>query len=170
MNLLNIEKCGEQKEVLALTRAQATKATYPNPRTEKERALEAKGEIERCMMTERWATTEAASTSSRTEAKKNIIRQVLQMEVSVKVQDLLETMPQLRTAILRSVHSMTHTFSYSSSNQLEVPVSPLADPMLLAVNSGRHPAVVEMGILGIILTVQCSRTVLARVARSYGGV
>lgn len=80
------------------------------------------------------------------------MQQVLQMEVLVKVQDLLETMPQLRTPILSSVQNTTHTFFYTSSNLLEVPDSPSADPMLLAVNSGRHPAVVEMGILGTILT------------------
>lgn len=94
----------------------------------------------------------ATSTSSCIEAEKNIMRQVLQMEVLVKVQDLLQTMPQLRTAILSCVQNMAHTFSCTSSNQLEVPISSSADPMLLVVNSGRHPAMVEMGILGTILT------------------
>lgn len=34
---------------------------------------------------------------------------------------------------------------------MEVSVSPSTDPMLLALSSGRHPAVVEMGIRGTIL-------------------
>ena len=106
VNLLNIEKAEKtgEKEVLAITRAQTKKATYPDPRTEKERLREAKANIEREMTTER-RDNEVASTSSRTEAENNIIGQILQIEVPIKVKDLLDSMPQLRTAILTNVQS-----------------------------------------------------------------
>lgn len=101
------------------------------------------------MTAERRKNAEVVSTSSHTEAEKNIIGQVLQMEVPIRVKDLLDTMPQLRTAIFNTVQSTAHT--PSGVTQTEVSVSLSADPMLLALNSGRDLAIVEMGILGAIL-------------------
>ncbi|XP_057853392.1 uncharacterized protein LOC131063560 [Cryptomeria japonica] len=82
VNLLNIEKMGEHEEVLAITHAQAKK-TYPDPRTEMERLREAKADIEReiSMSAEGRKDTKMRSPSTRVKAEKNIIGQVLQMEI-----------------------------------------------------------------------------------------
>lgn len=68
------------------------------------------------------------------------------MEVPVKVKNQLETMPQLRATILSTIPIPTYTVEH-----IEVPVSPLMDTMLLAVNIGQHPVLV-MGFLKTILT------------------
>ena len=64
----------------------------------------------------------------------------------MKLNDLLRAMPQLRTAILNMTTSPKTTDgprknTHGGSEGL------VTDPMLLALNIGRHPAVVEMGIL-----------------------
>ena len=69
------------------------------------------------------------------------------MEVPIKLSDLL-TMPQLRTTILNSTQlpkAMEETRRDSSGTMT-------TDPMFLALTTRRHPAVVEMGILGNVLT------------------
>ena len=70
------------------------------------------------------------------------------MEVPVKINDLLLTMPQLWTAILNHTPFQQETKDTGRDNN---PVT-ATDPMLLALMMGRHPVVVEMGILGKVLT------------------
>ena len=72
----------------------------------------------------------------------------MQMEVSIKLSDLLLTMPQLRTAIL----NMTPFPKVMEETRRDGSRTTAKDPMLLALTTGRHPAVVEMGILGAVLT------------------
>lgn len=81
----------KEEETLAITRAQAKKATYPDPRTEKERVRAAKADVEREIKEEQRETTNKATCTS-DESKQNILRQVLQTEVSIKIKDLLSTM------------------------------------------------------------------------------
>lgn len=133
VNLLNIEGTRSDEGVLAITWSQAKQVTQAN-----------KEEIEKAMKApkERW---EMATASGRREAEQNILRQMLQLKVPVKLQDLLQTMPNLGTTLLGNLATQpntTHTGILSGS---------ATDPMILAVNSGRYPAVVEMGILGTIL-------------------
>lgn len=61
----------------------------------------------------------------------------------MKIQDLLETMLQLKMTILNSVPTQVKTREVAS---------PTVDPMLLVVNNRCQVAMVEMGILGTTLT------------------
>lgn len=145
VNLLTIERCEE--EALVITCAQAKKAIYTNSKEEKKRMQQAKTKIEKEMEVKKLQMKD----SRRNQAKQNIIRQVMQARVPMKLNDLLIAMPQLRTAIL----NMT-----PSPKAVEEPVkntqggsgTTTIDPMLLALNTRRHPVVVEMGIHGTILT------------------
>lgn len=56
---------------------------------------------------------------------------------------LLDTMLHLKTAILNAIPAQSHKEKAEPST---------IDPMLLVVNSGCHPTMVEMGILGMTLT------------------
>ena len=73
-----------------------------------------------------------------------------QMEVPIKLNDLLLTMPQLRTTIINMTPS-PRVIEEAKNNKETTPAA-ATDPMLLALTTGRHPAVVEMGILGMVLT------------------
>lgn len=68
------------------------------------------------------------------------------MEVTVRVQDLLQVVPQLKTTLLNTHATMTET-----KGQPMVPGGLATNPMLLTVSNGRHPTMVEMGILRTIL-------------------
>ncbi|XP_059068990.1 uncharacterized protein LOC131859364 [Cryptomeria japonica] len=144
--MINLKKCEWMKEelaeVLAVTRAQAKMASYPDPRIEMERVREARAKITKEMTAQERNSGEATSTSQ-TKGEENILRQNLQMEVPMRFQDLLETMPHLKMAILNVVPTQSY-----QAKKAEISI---VDPMLLVVNSGRHPAVVEMGILGTTL-------------------
>ncbi|XP_057834881.2 uncharacterized protein LOC131045323 [Cryptomeria japonica] len=70
VNLLNIEKTGE---VLAITRAQAKKATYPDPHTKKERLRKAKADIEREMAAKGRKNTKPMSPSTRLKAERILL-------------------------------------------------------------------------------------------------
>ena len=65
----------------------------------------------------------------------------MQLEVPVKVKDLVETMSHIRTTLL----------STSTLERAKAPGSLVADLMILIVNSGQHLVVVEVGILGTIV-------------------
>lgn len=145
VNLLSIETCDE--EILAITREQAKKAMYPDAEEEKKRLQQARTELEKQMETEKLQTKDTVDTSKRNLAKQNIIRQVMQMEVPMKLNDLL-TMPQLRTAIL-NMTPLSKAMEETGKDSSRVTAT---DPMLLALTTGRHLAVVEMGILGTVLT------------------
>lgn len=70
------------------------------------------------------------------------------MEISVKISDLLLTMSQLRTAILNHTPFLKATKDTRRDSMEAI----ATNPMLLALTSGRHPAVVKMRILGNVLT------------------
>lgn len=70
-------------------------------RTEKQRTLEAKVEIKKQLQA-RKESKDTISTYARATTEQNILRQVMQLEVPVKVKDLLETMPYLRTGLLNT--------------------------------------------------------------------
>ena len=70
----------------------------------------------------------------------------MQTKVPIKINDLL-TMPQLRTAIMSMTPSLRVTEEARDSKETTA-----ANPMLLALTTGRHLTVVEMGILGTVLT------------------
>lgn len=147
-NLIDIEGNTRGKEaILALTRGQAKEARYPHPRTEKQRMTEAREEIERAMKAQRGETHESSRPYC-TDAERNIVRQMLQMEVPVKLEDLLHSIPQLGTMLLGT------KVDKPKPRDMDAPIlgSSATNPVVLTVNNGRHPAVVEMGILGTILT------------------
>ena len=73
----------------------------------------------------------------------------MQTKVPVKINDLLLIMPQLRSA-LTNIAPVPRT-SGEQGRGKEIFVGG-EDQMLLALTSGRHPMVVEMGILGHVLT------------------
>ena len=98
--------------------------------------------------------TDTADTSKRNMVEQNIIRQVMQMEIPIKLSDLLLTMPQLRMAIL----NMT-LFPKAMEETRDGSGMTATDPMLLTLMTGRHPVVVEMGILGTVLKDSCGRRV-----------
>ena len=76
---------------------------------------------------------------------------MLQMEVLVKIQDL-HTMPQLRTTLLSTFSLQLSTTRQANTIQpTHVPGTSAMDPMLLTMNNGRHPKILEMRILGTIL-------------------
>lgn len=66
----------------------------------------------------------------------------------MKVHDLLQMMPQLRTMLLNNL-SQPRT---NTDHRTDVPGGSAIDPRLVVVNTGRNPTIVEMGILGTILT------------------
>lgn len=144
MNLLSIETCDE--ETLAITRAQAK--TYPDPDEEKKRLGQARAELQKEMEAKRSQTKDTASTS-RNQAEQNIIWQVMQDEVPMKLNDL--TMPQLRAALMNMTPSPKAMEEPGKDAQGGTRTT-AANPMLLALTTRRHPTVVEMGILGTILT------------------
>lgn len=147
-NLIDIEGNTRVKEaILALTRGQAKEARYPHPRTEKQRMAEAREEIERAMKAQRGETHESSGPYC-TDAKRNIVWQMLQLEVPVKLEDLLHTMPQLGTVLLGTKVDKPKPRHTDAS----ILGSSATHPVVLTLNNGRHPAVVEMGILGTILT------------------
>lgn len=123
------------EEVLAITRRQA----------EEKRKL-AEALISKASSAETSQLRDITGTLARDYAEQNIVRQILQTEVPIKISDLLLTMPQLQTAILNHTPFPTEDTGRDSREVMTT------DPMLLALTSGRHPAVVEMGILGNVLT------------------
>ena len=145
VNLITIGT--DEEEVLAITRRQAKE--YPDPTEEKRKFEEARVEIEKASHVEISQLKDTTNTSARNSAEQNIVRKILQTEVPVKLNDLLLTMSQLRSAltnigpVLRSLGEQGRGKEIATGGE---------DQMLLALTSGRHPAVVEMGILGHVLT------------------
>lgn len=88
-------------------------------------------------------------TSKRNLAEQSMVKQIMQTEVPIKLNDLLLTMPQLRTAIINMTLSPRVTEEAKDSKETTTAAT---DPMLLALTTGRHLTVVEMGILGTMLT------------------
>lgn len=143
VNLLNVET----EDSLAITRSKTKTATYPDPRTEKRKALEARAELEKEMS--RSKDAQGLAGTSRSEGETNIINQLLQVEIPVKMKDLLESMPHLRATLLQSAIIIPVGQPIHGKDNLG---ETAADSLTLTINNGRHPAVVEMGILGTILT------------------
>ena len=79
-----------------------------------------------------------------------MVKQIMQTEVPIKLNDLL-TMPQLRTTIINITPSLRVTEGAKDSKETTAAAT-ATDPMLLALTTGRLPAVVAMGILGTVLT------------------
>lgn len=96
-----------EEGVLAIRRLQSKKATYPDPRTEKERLREAKTDIKRAMAEEQRALHPAACTPLRSRPEKTTIKQMLETTIPVRVSDLLQTMPQLRMALTNAAGDTT---------------------------------------------------------------
>lgn len=144
VNLLSIETCDEK--VLAVTQEQAKKAKYPDVEEEKERLQKARTEIERQMKTRKSQVKDIAETLKRNLVEQNMMRQIMQTKVPIKLNDLL-TMPQLRTSIMNMISSLRVTEETRDSNEIVA-----TDPMLLALMTGKHSVVVEMGILDTVLT------------------
>ena len=107
---VNLISIFTDEEVLAITRKQAK--LYPDPMEEKKKLEEARTEIEKATQAEKLQLKDTTGTSTRNLAEQNIIRQVMQMEVPIKLSDL--TMPQLRTAIL----NMTSYLKETKENKL----------------------------------------------------
>jgi hypothetical protein len=122
----------------------------PDPEEEKKRMQQAKAEIEKEMVTERTQMKDTAGTSRWKQAKQNIIWQVMQAKVPMKLFDLFLPMPQLRTTILNITPS-PKVVDEPSKNTHDGSGATTANPMLLTLTTRRHLAVVEMGILGTIL-------------------
>ena len=77
------------------------------------------------------------------------MRQILQTEVPVKINDLLLTMPQLRSALTNITPIPRIPAEQGRGKEIATGGE---DQMLLALTSGRHSAVIKMGILGHVLT------------------
>ena len=75
---------------------------------------------------------DTADTSKRNMGEQNIIRQVMQMEVPIKLSDHLLTMPQLQTAIL----NMTPLPKATEETGREGSGTTATNPMLLALWEG----------------------------------
>ena len=82
---------GADKEVLAITCKQ--EKLYPDQTEEKKRLKEVRTKIEKETQVEKSQLKDTTSTSTRNYVKQNIIQQILQTEVSIKINDLLLTMP-----------------------------------------------------------------------------
>ena len=85
--MLSIEACDEK--ILAITREQAKKARYPDAKEENKRLQQAQTELEKQMETRKLQVKDTADTSKRNLAEQNMIRQVMQMEVPIKLSVLL---------------------------------------------------------------------------------
>ncbi len=90
----------------------------------------------------------ATSTLERIEAENSILGQILQMEVPINIQDLY-TLPHLKTTLLNTCTVQPSTNTTQHPTILGVSTM---NPMLLALNNGQYLVVIEMGILGTILT------------------
>ena len=106
-------------------------------------------EIEKATQAEKSQLKDTTGTSTRNCTEQNIIRKILQTEVLVKINDLLLTMPQLRSALTNVAPAAKLLGEHGREKESGASA---ADPMLLALTSGRHLTVVEMGILGTILS------------------
>ena len=135
---------GTDEEVLAITRKQAK--LYPDPTEEKRRLEEAWTEIEKATQTK---IKNTPGTSLQNCAEQNIVRQILQTEIPIKLNDLILTMPQLRTAL---VNMALMAKSIEEPRKEKGSGTSTEDPLLLSLTSGRHSVIVEMGILGTVLT------------------
>lgn len=93
VNLLSIETETCDEETLVITRKQAK--TYLNTEEEKKRLQQARAELEKEMEVEKSHTKDTVGTSMRNHAEQNIIKQIMQTEVPMKLKDLILTMPQL---------------------------------------------------------------------------
>ena len=82
-------------------------------------------------------------------AEQNIIRQILQTEIPIKLNDLILTMPQLWTVLTNMAPTAKLTKEQGKEKGSR---TSSVDPMLLSLTSEQHPAVVEMGILGTVLS------------------
>ena len=82
-----------EEEVLAITKKQAK--VYTNLAEEKKRLEEARAEIQKATQAEKAHLKDTIGTSARNCAEQNIVWKILQTEVTVKINDLLLTMPQL---------------------------------------------------------------------------
>ncbi len=136
----------DEEEVLAITRKQAK--LYPDPAEEKKRLEEARAKIQKATQAETAHLKDPPSTSVWNCAEQNIVHQILQAEIPVRINYLLLTMPQLRTALTNIVLSAKQPVEQDNKKQGGTSAE---DPMLLALSSGRYPAIVEMGILGTVL-------------------
>ncbi len=81
----------DEKEVLAITREQAKE--YLDPAEEKRKFAEARAKVEK--VSQAATSHDTTGTSTRNSVEQNIVWQILQTEVPVKINDLLLTMPQL---------------------------------------------------------------------------
>lgn len=97
------------------------------------------------METGKLQAKDIANTSKRNLAEQNMIRQVMQIEVPIKLNDL--TMPQLWTVIL----NMTPLLKAIEETRTDGSRITAIEPMLLAFTTGGHTTVVEMGIMGTVL-------------------
>ena len=88
--MLDIED--REGEILVVTKIQAKKLAYPDATTETERFQEAKKDIQ-ARIGEEGKTQPETSTSSR--GVSNIVRQMLETTILVKISDLLEILLQL---------------------------------------------------------------------------
>lgn len=138
---------GTEEEVLTITRRQAKE--YPDPAEEKRKFEEAWAEMEKASQVETSQLNDNTGTSARNFVEQNIVQKILQTEVPVKINDLLLTMTQLRSALTNIAPASKISAEQGRGKEIAVGRE---DQMLLALTSGRHLAVVEMGILGHVLT------------------
>ena len=87
VNLLSVKTCDE--ETLAITREQAKIAKYPKTKEEKKRLQQARTELEIQMEIGKLQAKDIADTSKRNLAEQNMIRKVMQIEVPIKLNDIL---------------------------------------------------------------------------------
>lgn len=135
----------DKEEVLAITRRKSK--VYPNSTEEKRKLGEARAEIEKATQAKTSQLKDTTSTSARNSEEQNIVRQILQTEIPFKISDLL-TMPQLQTAIL----NYTPFLKATKDTRRNSSGMTATDPMLLALTMVMHLTIVEMGILGNVLT------------------
>ena len=99
------------------------------------------------MKTEKSQIKDIVETSKKNLAEQDMTRQIMQTEVPIKLNDLLLTMPQLRTAIMNMTQPPKVTEEATDKKEPTI-----VESMLLALTTRRHPAIVEMRILDTVLT------------------
>lgn len=77
----------------------------------------------------------------------NIVRQVLETTIPVKIYDLLETLPQLQVALTQGANLKGTTSKKEKEGEVQT-----KDNTLFTIGMVRTPAVVEMEILGCKLS------------------
>lgn len=126
----------------------AKKLTCPDASTKKERFEEARRDIQDTMAKEGKRCTPKLP-STRFIPETNIIRQIIEVTIPVKIVDLLETLPRLQVAMTQGGSTKEEHPKEDGKEKAKVGKG---TNTLFTIGMGRTPNVVEMEIMGCKLT------------------